>query len=273
MRLEDLTKIDRRWVFFVVGLAVTLPLIFALNLPVHVTKEVQNFYDSVEILDERDVVLLSWDFDPSTAAELLPMVKALFRHADQGNLRILVTTIIQGAPGLIEEALAEASDELGWVDGEDYVFLGYKPSLTATALGIGQDIYTVFPEDNVGRRTADLPVMDGITNYADIGLMVNITGTSAIESWIAYANAGYGQKIVGGATAVMVAEMYPYLQTGQLSGLLGGLRGGAEYEVLVGFRDKAVEGMDAQSAVHIVIILFIVIGNLGYFAERRSKAS
>jgi len=36
-----------------------------------------------------------------------------------------------------------------------------------------------------------------------------------------------------GVTAVMAADLYPYLQSGQLVGMLAGLKGAAEYEKLV----------------------------------------
>jgi hypothetical protein len=33
----------------------------------------------------------------------------------------------------------------------------------------------------------------------------------------------------------------------------------------------AVQGMDAQSLGHLVIMVFIIIGNIGYFVMRRKK--
>ena len=48
--------------------------------------------------------------------------------------------------------------------------------------------------------------------------------------------------------------------------------GAAEYEELIGVKGIGTSGMDAQSVAHFVIVLFIFLGNLGYFIERkRSK--
>ena len=53
---------------------------------------------------------------------------------------------------------------------------------------------------------------------------------------------------------------------------LAGMPGPAEYEELIGVKGKGTSGMDAQSVAHFVIVLFIFLGNLGYFIERkRSK--
>ncbi|KPJ49054.1 hypothetical protein AMJ40_06385, partial [candidate division TA06 bacterium DG_26] len=120
-------------------------------------------------------------------------------------------------------------------------------------------------------------MMDEIRNYDDIALVVTISGSSIPESWISYAHSRYGQLIASGVTAVMAADFYPYLQTGQFIGMLGGLKGASEYEILVeraGFsreRKTATIGMDSQSVVHLVIIVFIVLGNLAYFASRRTR--
>ena len=66
----------------------------------------------------------------------------------------------------------------------------------------------------------------------------------------------------------MASDAYPYLNAGQLEGLLGGLSGAAEYEKLIGVPGTATIGMDAQSIAHILIILLIALGNIAYFATR-----
>jgi hypothetical protein len=53
---------------------------------------------------------------------------------------------------------------------------------------------------------------------------------------------------------------------------MGGMKGAAEYEILLGVSGLATSGMDAQSIAHVVIIFFIVFGNVIYFAIRRRKA-
>jgi predicted lipid-binding transport protein (Tim44 family) len=71
-----------------------------------------------------------------------------------------------------------------------------------------------------------------------------------------------------GNTAVQAPMAYPYLQSGQLDGLLGGMAGGAELEKLTGFTDKATTFIKSQSFAHVVVILFIVIGNIAFFRDR-----
>ena len=54
--------------------------------------------------------------------------------------------------------------------------------------------------------------------------------------------------------------------------MLAGMPGAAEYEKLIGTPGIAIQGMAAQSFAHLVIVLFIVLGNLAYFiTERRER--
>jgi hypothetical protein len=72
-------------------------------------------------------------------------------------------------------------------------------------------------------------------------------------------------------------DYYPYLQTGQLVGQLGGMRGAAEYEQLVydaGYHPSkglANKAMNAISSTHVLIMLLIVVGNLAFWQDRRGN--
>ena len=74
------------------------------------------------------------------------------------------------------------------------------------------------------------------------------------------------------------AEYYAFLQTGQFVGMLGGMKGGAEYEEInetrleVKVRRVASIAMDAQNAVHIFIIVIVIMGNISFFVLKRNKA-
>jgi hypothetical protein len=92
-----------------------------------------------------------------------------------------------------------------------------------------------------------------------------------IEAWVIYAHQPFDAQIGAGVTAVMATDYYPFLDTGQLVGLLGGMRGAAEYEVLIEHHDAGVRGMDSQSVIHIFIIVLVVVGNIAYFSSRKRK--
>jgi hypothetical protein len=80
--------------------------------------------------------------------------------------------------------------------------------------------------------------------------------------------AEYQVPIVGGLIATIAPQAEPYLHAGQLKGMLVGLRGAAEYETMMESPGIGVASMDAQSIAHLLIIFFIVIANISYFATR-----
>jgi len=55
------------------------------------------------------------------------------------------------------------------------------------------------------------------------------------------------------------------LKTGQIVGIIPGLKGAAEYEKLIDQPGEAVRGMNIQSIVHLLIVIFVLIGNVGFF--------
>jgi hypothetical protein len=273
-RWERLLLIDRRWIFLLIGIAVVIPFFLPLGLPVVVTEPTQDLYDAVDAIPPNEQpLLLAVDYAPATLPELEPMAVAIMRHCFSKNIRVAVMTLNPAGYGLAERVMVQVAEEYGKEYGKDYVFLGFQPGISAPILGIGVNIRNVFPDDAYGTPLVDIPMMNGIRNYDDIPLVVTLAGWSAAEAWIYYAYQPYRQQVGAGVTAVMATDFYPYWNTGQLVGMLGGMRGAAEYEVLVQHEGQGVRGMDSQSVIHILIIVLIVVGNIAYFASGRKKTA
>ncbi len=267
---QRLLRIDRRIIFLLVAALTLTFILHPVGLAIRVSPEVQNIYDHIQKLPEGSVFLLSMDFDPASKPELSPMAVGLLRHAFARRLRVMAMTLWVTGTGLAEETVTRAAREAGVTPGVDYVFLGYTPGTVNVIINMGQDLAKTFPKDHYGKPIAGLPMMQGIKTLRDVQYMVCLgAGSPGVEAWYVYGKEKYGFELGGGVTAVSAAGLYPLLQTGQINGLMGGLRGAAEYETLTGRRGQATAGMDAQSATHALIILLILVGNIGYLASRR----
>jgi hypothetical protein len=77
--------------------------------------------------------------------------------------------------------------------------------------------------------------------------------------------------LIMGVTGVLAASNETYVQSGQCKGILAGLRAAAEYEQLVNKLAEGTVGMDAQSMAHLLIVIFVVLGNAAMFLSKRAK--
>ena len=259
-------SLDRRLIFLLVGVVTLLPLLHPFGLPIRVSPEVRKVYDYMENLPEGAVLLLSLDFDPASKPELYPMSVALLRHAFHKHLKVLGMTLWITGTGMAESVFSQVAQESGKENGKDYVFLGYGPGGANVIISMGQDLYATFPADYYGTRTVELPILKDVRTLRDVHYAISLSaGTPGLDTWYVYGKEKYSFELGGGCTAVSAPRFYPLIDTGQINGLLGGLRGAAEYETLLNLKGKATAGMDAQSATHFLIIVLIVVCNLFYF--------
>ena len=263
---QRLLGIDRRWIFVLIGLGTIIPLLRPINLPVAASPRVRAAYAAIEAVPEGAIILMSLDYEPDIMAELQPMSIAVLRHCFRRNLKPVILTLYPAGPGLIERALAVAGAAEGKQRNTDYVFLGYKSGNQAAILGLGDNIRGLFPRDFWGTSTDSLAIMQKVNAFADFPLLINLSGSAIADYYIRIASSRYHVPMVLGSTAVMATDYYPYLSSGQIQGLIGGMKGAAEYERLVGITGDARRGMDAQSLVHVIIVILVILGNVAAFA-------
>lgn len=282
--LESLARIDRRIIYLVIALVVILPLVFSIPADVRVMTPAQRLYDTVDAIPNDKILIIDFDYDPQTMPENEPMAVALLRHAFKRRIKVAALSLYVQPLGLAIKALDQVTQEFNSraqtnadsiIYGRDYVLLGWQPPPIVPLLGLGISISNVYSTDHYGYRTDSLPMMQGIRNLDDVGILVSVSGGTAPLWWVAYAQVRYGVAVGAGITAVSASEFFIYLQTGQFSGLLVGMKGAAEYEELVASRlevpgkRKASEALGSVTAAHIAIMAFIIIGNIGYLTRRR----
>ncbi len=274
-----------RWVIYLlIFVGVLVPLFTPTTLKVKVEHPTRSLFDYIDSMPESKALMISIDFDPQSSPELYPMLVALLRHAFHKNIKVILMGMWQTGLGMGDEALRTVSKEYDKEYGEDYAYLGWVYPWVPTILKMGESITEAFPKDYYGKKTSELPIFKNIKNYSNIGLIVSLAaGSPGYEMYVVYANTTYGVKIGTGVTGVGGADVYPYLQTGQLIGSLAGMVGAAEYERLcvehgyfkkelpVYVTQRASQAMLSQSVAHILIMIFIIIGNIEFFLLRKRR--
>jgi hypothetical protein len=269
---------------------VILPLLVAFNFPLSTTPEVQQIFSALDGLQPGDPVLIAADFDPASKAELLPMLDAVLAHCFIKGYRPTVITLWPAAPRLLQTSVEAQAEIFGKTNGVDFAFLGYRPGNAAVVQGVVDGITNTYATDYYGDPTANLAALQGVRQYGDYKFFIDIAAGQTVATWLAYA-AGKHRNVpmAVSCTAVSAAEYSAYLRTGQIIGLAAGMKGSAEYEKLLRSAHApsgevtpaggtarpmpagtALQGMDAQSMVHIFIVLTIIVSNIIFFIKRRS---
>lgn len=282
---ERLMILDRRWVFLFLAIVCVIAYASSFEVPILVEPEVRSIFQFIDTLPKGSVVFIPMDYDPGSMAELHPMTYAIVEQCWRKELKVLITALSQNGPGMADQAIREIVDSLKVpktyngvsypareiVNGVDYAFLGYKPYPQMVILGMGQNFRLPFPLDYYGTPLDSLPMMRNLRNYSDIACAINISGTNATDWWISYGQGRFGFPLAIGVTGVSTAQYYPYLGSRQIFGIMGGMLGAAEYEELADNAGNAKDAMRVQLPAHLVIIAFVVMGNIGFFATLRRR--
>jgi|TARA_B100001079_G_scaffold102618_1_gene88067 hypothetical protein len=287
---DKLKNLDRRWIFLLMFLSVAIPIIIigitGQSFPEKPTDLAYSTFNAIEDLKPGDKVLLSFDFDPASEGELGPMATAFTYHCAANELNMYFMALWPVGPQMIDNAIENVikKDFPDLVYGEDYVNLGFKSGGEGVIKVIVTDFLELFSTDAKGTPFNDIPMNKEISSVQDMDLVINISaGSAGTKEWVQYAVTPYPDEItlVAGCTGVQAPLLYPYIPE-QLPGLLGAIKGAAEYEKLVfdkyyrdegkvvpGRYQEGVRRMGPQLVAHLLMILLIIAGNFIYFVEKK----
>jgi len=251
---------------------VAVPLLRPIGLPLVILDEVRDTLALIASFPEGSVVWLASEVAATNAAELRPMITAFARYLVMQNHRIIIGGFWTDGCNLARIWLDPIFEEMGAVYGVNYVNLGYRPSSTSVLDECRKDIINAYSDrDIAGRKLSEMPVMAGVTKASDIDYLVCMSpGTPGTSTYIsAWRATGEVDVIIDCPTSGMYTTAGNNYQAGITKGLVGGLNGSAQVEQLIGYPGKAIRGMDAQGTGHFAILLYLIIGNIGYYQIRR----
>lgn len=268
-------NIDRRILYIVVAIVLSVPIIMRpARHPETVFPEVQHAYETIDSVPPGKIVILSNLWGAGTKAENEPQLEALMRHMFAKHIKFVLLSWDPGGSEISWQSAERIQNDVGAKYGRDWVHLGYKTgAANAIISGFAENFQKVFPVDKRGTALSKLSAVSYVKNAGQIGAVVDITSVGMMDTWISYLTSPKHIPLIYCPTAVMSAAAYPYLDSGQASGMLNGAMGAVQYETLIGRGNVATDASAiswALSAAHIYIILLILLGNLGYLAARRA---
>lgn len=275
---ERLGRLDRRWLYLTLLAGVAATLVLQPLFPETPSAFTRPVFAHVDTLQPGTPVLVSLDYSPASAPEIEPMAEAVTRHLLLRGARPVFVTLWPEGNNMLQrlrdQVLGPEFPDL--VEGRDFVALGYKAGGRMVINALRQDLAAMYTTDLRGVPLDSLAALAGIGRLADFPLLIALSGgTPGLKEWVLYGGDPTGIPVAGGCTAIGTPEFLAYFP-GQLLGLIGGLKGASEYEAALAqrFSDRAIarragRAMGPQTVAHVLILLFLVLGNLDYLRRRR----
>jgi len=281
--LKTLSNLDSRIWQGLTFLIVVILLLYPIGLPLTVSKETNNSYSIVQNLKPGDIVLVNYDIAAFGWDELSGQCKSVIPHLmsrpgvkvifmtcqDQGTIFIQATIKAIGT-------LESGKTEIPWYQVsdknylQDYVILGFFPGKENAFAALADDfVKNAGTKDWYGNEISSFFNSIGLKSAADIKLAITFDCEGGQTFLSRHFYLQYGTPIIAGEIGVNVPTAIVDFNAGLIKGLIKSTRGAAEYQFLSGFKGAALISMDAYSAIHILLIIAIIVGNLSWFGYER----
>lgn len=274
--MERFDQINPKIVYLLMAIALVFPVLKPIGLPLTVDQQLTKpVYDWIESLNPGDIVIFDAAYGGGSDSELGPQLKAWFTHCMMRGIKVV--GVAQWEPGatLAWESLKQVSAQLEAEGisakyGVDWAFPGYKAGTPTTWRAMQDDMWNACGNVDWEKTPfSQIPLMERVRKWTPEtvkGIIIFSAGSPGIPTYTSYFPE---HKLYVGDVAVQVAGTSNLLRSGQVKGILPGLRGAAEYEKLIDRPGLGVKLMDAQSLGHSIIIILVILGNIGYRVKMR----
>jgi hypothetical protein len=261
---------SRRIIWLALAIATAVFLLVKVHPRMYVSRPAQDLYDAIAAVPDDKLIVVTCNWEMGTRGESGPQTEALIRHCLRAGKRFAIFGwAFPPGPQLGQKIAERLQDQYGRRYGRDWVNWGFSTGGSSMIRGWAKDIPGTIKQDIFRKPITAYPVMQGIKSARDVGLILDITPSNTLLTWIEFVYGIYRTPIGYACTGVMAPEAFPYYDAQQIVGVLKGLAGAAEYEQLMGYEGDALKRMPAQSSAHALIVALIVLGNIIYFRSRR----
>lgn len=210
-----LLNLDRRWVYLAMMIAVAVPLLLRQQQLEPATELTLNVFRQIEDLPSGSRVAIICDYDGASEAELGPMATAITRHCCLRKHKMVFLSLWPtGGPVIdrhIKEIVIGEFASAKFVDGEDFVNLGYGLGEILAIKALMKDLSSVYAKDTRGRPLSQLPILRNVSGMGDLDLMVDISaGMPGGKEWVQVGLTQAPVPFVVGCTGVQAPQLYPY---------------------------------------------------------------
>lgn len=237
-----------------------------LAMPTSMPNETAAAIEAARSLEPSAVVLVVFDYEPSTVGEMEATAAPLLDHMMiLRHPRLAVVSTSPTGPALAERMLDGVLKDRGYVRGQTYVNLGYIPGGLIGVQAFAQDPVATMPFGVAAEPVWKSAPLAGTVQLAEFGAIVVITDSlESGRTWIEQTATSRGNvPLILAASAQAGPMLLPYFDSGQVAGLVAGINGAAHVEIANnGLPGLVRQYWDAYSAGLYVATLLIALGTL-----------
>lgn len=276
---EKLSKLDNRIIYTALLAVMIWALILPMGLPIQIGPSSKAAFEIFNNINEGDIIYISFDYDSAGATDIQSSIEACMRLVFRNHGRVVAGALWPIGAQQANYAFKKMTEEFPeLIEGTDYLNLGYKPGgqmfIEKAMDSLAEACANV---DNDGRNLNTFPIMKDLPTLKEAAAVIcGNHGSPGASEWVPMYATAYAvpnnKPFVVAASAVNATINAPFVQSGQITVYLSGIRAGAEMEILTEKLGTAVSGMDAQSISHILILFLMIMGNISYFVlQHREK--
>jgi len=270
--IKKLEEIDRRVLFWILAIIMIIMIARPIGLPVLVSDRTRSYWNVLEEVKSGDVVFIHLGIGFVSEPELGPSFKVTVNELMEKGVKIIFFGSADVEPVIYEMLVPSIMDRYPDKEyGVNYVNLGYVPGGETGIKALADNIPGTVVTDTYGTNVNEIPVMQGIKDAFDVDLLITFEGGAYTIYHIRHWHMPYDTPIIASGTGAIISDLLPYLDAGTLKGLSGGLRGGAELELLARNPGPALSRMDAISSSHFYLLILIIICNILYLLGRTQR--
>jgi len=265
---ERLRALDPRAIYVLLTLAVVVPILFPLGLPIQIAAPTRDVYNAIEGL-KGGAVWYGIDLLAVSLPEMMPALVVTVRHLMTKPVKIVFVSFTSEGPMYYYKLMDQLKTQKKY--GEDFAYLGFIPGEETAIAAYAHDVPGTAKKDYFGSPVEALPVMKGIKTAKDFALVITCISLSLHnDAYVRQVFTPFNVKMVQVMLSVNYPEKILYYPH-QIVGALNGIKGATEYEQLTGYLGAATSANDAITMAHVLLILFVVVANIGYFASGRKR--
>lgn len=278
---EPIRRLRIPWIFALVALAVGLPALLMFAGPGGTPRQwpgVEAAYRTVQAVSPDTLVILYWAYDPATAGELDVLMQPVARHLLERRARLAVVSTLPGGPATARRLIERARTPERV--GDLTVAASLAQPVSYNYLPGGAAILPLLARDPTQALLEDPARADQLSSslLARRPGLVVIAAAQAedVQDWLEQVQPLQGSPVVAITAAGADPILRPYLDSGQLRGLVSGFDGAYNYRRLLdpftapANNVRLLHQVAWQNWGHLAFIAAILLGNLAALLGRET---